>query len=154
MSQLKKILVAYDGSPHSKKALNWAIDLSLMSAAEVVVVKVFEGNELYAMAEAGVASLLALFDAMRREKQKLMDELHQRLMDEVSEVAQKRGVKLAGEILQGNIAGEIISYAEKNKFDLIIAGTKGQGVLENLLMGSVSRNLVSLSHVPVMVVKD
>ena len=154
MSQLKKILVAYDGSVHSKKALGWAIDLSLLSGSEVMVVKVFEGNDLYTMAETGVASFLALFDEMKREKQKMMDELHHGLMDEVAAVIQKRGVKIAGVILQGNIAGEIISYAKKNNFDLIIAGTKGQGVLENLLMGSVTRNLVSLSHVPVMVVKD
>ena len=36
MSRLNKILVAYDGSPHSKEALNWAIDLSLLSGAQVL----------------------------------------------------------------------------------------------------------------------
>ena len=44
MSRMKKILVAYDGSPHSKQALNWAIDLSLLSGAQVLAVKVFEGD--------------------------------------------------------------------------------------------------------------
>ena len=45
MSRMRKILVAYDGSPHSKQALNWAIDLSLLSEARVVAVKVFEGSQ-------------------------------------------------------------------------------------------------------------
>ena len=38
--------------------------------------------------------------------------------------------------------------------ELIIAGTKGHGALEELLMGSVTRNLVSLAHIPVLVVKE
>ena len=145
MSRLKKILVAYDGSPHSKEALNWAIDLSLLSGAQVVAVKVFEGNQLYAAAETGGTSFLSALEEMRREDQ--------RLMDEVAAVGQNSGVKVTGEILQGNVAGEILSYAKDNDFDLIIAGTKGHGVLEELLMGSVTRSLVSLAHVPVLVVK-
>ena len=153
MAQLRKILVAYDGSPHSKEALNWAIDLSLMSGAEVEAVKVFEESGLYAAAEAGVARFLAMRDEMRREDHELIYEARQQLMDEVSSVGQERGVKVKAEVLQGNIAGEIISHAKHNSFDLIIAGTKGQGPLEELLMGSVTRNLVSLAHVPVLVVK-
>lgn len=38
--------------------------------------------------------------------------------------------------------------------DLIVTGTKGHGALAELLMGSVTRNLISLAHVPVLVVKD
>ena len=37
---------------------------------------------------------------------------------------------------------------------MIVTGTKGHGALEEMLMGSVTRNLVSLSHIPVLVVKD
>lgn len=146
MSRLKKILVAYDGSPHSKQALNWAIDISLLSGSEVVAVKVFETSELFAAAETGGARFMTMLDEIRREDQ--------RLMDEVAAIGQTRGVKVKGEVLQGNIAREILDYAQKNNFDIIIAGTKGHGALEELLMGSVTRSLVSLSRIPVLVVKD
>ncbi len=146
MSRLKKILVAYDGSPHSKQALNWAIDLSLLSGSQVVAVKVFETSQLFAAAETGGARFMAMLDEIRREDQ--------RLMDEVAAVGQARGVKVKGEVLQGNIAREILDYAHKNNFDIIIAGTKGHGALEELLMGSVTRSLVSLAHIPVLVVKE
>lgn len=146
MSRLKRIMVAYDGSPHSKEALNWAIDLSLMSGAQVSAIKVFDGSQLYLVAETGGTRFVQALEEMRREDQ--------RLMEEVDAVGKSRGVKVTGEILQGNIAREILTYAEKNKIDLIIAGTRGHGVLEELLMGSVTRNLVSLSHIPVLVVKD
>jgi nucleotide-binding universal stress UspA family protein len=146
MPQLKKILVAYDGSPQSKEALNWAIDLSRLSGAEILAVKVFEISVLYAMPEIGGAGYVAALDIMRREDQ--------RLMAEIVAIGHTKGAKVTGKILQGNVAGQIISYAEKNNFDIIIAGTKGHNTLEGLLMGSVTRNLVSLSHIPVLVVKD
>ena len=49
---------------------------------------------------------------------------------------------------------ELMSLAKENGMDMIVAGTKGHGVLEGLLMGSVTRNLVSLSPIPILVVKD
>lgn len=147
MSKMKKILVAYDGSPQSKQALNWAIDLSLLSGAQVAAVKVFETTRLYPEIEsAGAKGVLRLLDEIRQEDQQLMDE--------VAAEGQSRGVTVKGDILQGNIAEQILKYARDGKFDLIVAGTKGHGALEQLLMGSVTRNLISLAHIPVLVVKD
>jgi len=147
MTRLKKILVAYDGSSHSKHALNWAIDLSLMSGAEVSAVKVFESTRLYpAMAETRGHGLKELLDGIHQEDQ--------RLIGEVVAEGQKKGVTVKGEILQGNITEAILAYAKKNDIDMIAVGTKGHGALEELLMGSVTRGLVSLAHIPVFVVKD
>ena len=147
MSQIKKILVAYDGSHQSKQALNWAIDLSLLSGAQVAAVKVFEGSRLYpAIAETGGRELAALLDQIRREDQQLMDD--------VAKAGKARGVAIKCDILQGNIAEQILKYAKDYAYDLIIAGAKGHGALEQLLMGSVTRNLVSLSRIPVLVVKE
>ena len=146
-TNLKKILVAYDGSPHSKEALNWAIDYSLLSSSQVGAVKVLDINPLYLVAEEdSPGSMVKALEEIHREDQ--------RLLDEMLAIAKNRGVEVTGEILQGNIVGEIIAYAKKGNSDLIIAGTKGHGVFEELLMGSVTRNLVSLANVPVLVVKD
>ena len=146
MSRMKKILVAYDGSPHSKEALDWAIDLSLLSQAQIVAVKVFEGNQLFMAAETGGAKFLETLEEMRREDR--------RLMEEAAAIGRSKGVTVTGEILQGNIAAEIIAYANQNNVDMIVTGTKGHGALAELLMGSVTRNLISLAHIPVLVVKD
>lgn len=145
MQQLKKILVAYDGSTHSKKALNWAIDLSLMSGAEVLAVMVFGESSIFDTAEPGASVLVAL-EEIRRDDQ--------RMIDEAVAVGKNRGVCVKGEILEGDVAGEILTYAEQHQVDMIIAGAKGYGQLEELLIGSVTRKLVSLAHVPVVVVKD
>ena len=76
------------------------------------------------------------------------------MLDEAVSIGKSRGVTVTGESLHGNIAEQIISYAREHGFDLIVVGTKGHGVLEELLMGSVTRNLISLAHIPVLVVKD
>ena len=146
MSRMKKILVAYDGSPHSKQALNWAIDLSLLSEARVVAVKVFEGSQFLIASDTTAHKVVETLERLRREDQELLDE--------AVAIGKSRGVTVTGESLHGNIAEQIISYAREHGFDLIVVGTKGHGVLEELLMGSVTRNLISLAHIPVLVVKD
>ena len=146
MSQMRKILVAYDGSPHSKQALNWAIDLSLLSEARVVAVKVFEGSQFLIASDTTAHKVVETLERLRREDQELLDE--------AVAIGKSRGVTVTGESLHGNIAEQIISYAREHGIDLILVGTKGHGVLEELLMGSVTRNLISLAHIPVLVVKD
>ena len=146
MSRMRKILVAYDGSPHSKQALNWAIDLSLLSEARVVAVKVFEGSQFLIASDTTAHKVVETLERLRREDQELLDE--------AVSIGKSRGVTVTGESLHGNIAEQIISYAREHGVDLIVVGTKGHGVLEELLMGSVTRNLISLAHIPVLVVKD
>ena len=69
-------------------------------------------------------------------------------------IGKNKGVDITCEILYGNIADKILDYANKGKYDLIVAGTKGHGEIEGMLVGSVTRKLVSLARMPVMVVKD
>lgn len=150
MAQLKKLLVAYDGSTHSKEALDWAIDLSLLSGAQVIAVKVTEPLEVgqsYAMYEAGYGAELV-------EQLTKLETNDKKLLEDAISYAREKGVSITTDLLQGNIAATLIEYATDKKADMILAGTKGHGVLEGLLMGSVTRNLVSLSHIPVLVVKD
>ena len=151
MARMKKILVAYDGSTQSKKALDWAIDLSLLAKGQVMVVKVTEMmdlNEMSSLYEDGsYEPLVEQIEAIQRADRRLLEEA-------IAAIGDRQGVAITTALLHGNIAASIIAYANENEVDLIVAGTKGHGVLEGLLMGSVTRNLVSLSKIPVFVVKD
>ena len=147
---MKKILVAYDGSTQSKEALDWAINLSLMSEALVIAVKVVEPLEIgqaYAMYEAGYGKTLI-------EKLINREEADKKLLQDAIAFGRQKGVTVTTDLLQGNIAATLLEYAKDKRVDIIVAGTKGHGVLGSLLMGSVTRNLVSLAHIPVLVVKD
>jgi len=52
-----------------------------------------------------------------------------------------------------SVVPAIVDYAEKNKVDLIVTGTKGRSGFVKLLLGSVASGVVTYSTCPVMVVK-
>ena len=148
---MRKIVVAFDGSTQSQKALDWAIDLSLLAKAQVIVVKVTEMMDLSEMSELYEAGAT---DALVKEIEELLEADRKLMQETIVAIGERRGVVLTTALLHGNVAAAIIDFAKENDIDLIVAGTKGHGVLEELLIGSVTRNLVSLSPIPVLVVKD
>ena len=46
-----------------------------------------------------------------------------------------------------------MEYSQKHGFDLIVAGARGHGIIDRLPIGTVAHNLISVSTVPVLVVK-
>jgi nucleotide-binding universal stress UspA family protein len=47
----------------------------------------------------------------------------------------------------------ILEYAEEQKIDLIVVGTRGRKGFKQLLLGSIASPIVTYAHCPVMVVK-
>jgi nucleotide-binding universal stress UspA family protein len=52
-----------------------------------------------------------------------------------------------------SIVGAIVEYAEREKIDLIVIGTRGRSGFKKLLLGSVPSGVVTYATCPVMVVK-
>ena len=46
----------------------------------------------------------------------------------------------------------ILEYAEEQKIDLIVVGTKGRTGFKKLLLGSIASSIVTYAHCPVMVI--
>ena len=153
MARPKKILVAFDGSPHSKQALAWAIELRQLARGTVIVAYFSEPVHFTSMYGGEGGSDLGKTKIVQ-EMLAEMEAKDKRMIEEAKVYCENRAVNVKVELLHGNIAQSIINFAKEQQADLIIAGTKGHGALEELLMGSVTRNLVSLSHTPVLVVKD
>ena len=53
----------------------------------------------------------------------------------------------------GDIANEIITMAEEEKFDLIVMGSRGLGGFTRALLGGVSQKLVTHVDANVLIVK-
>jgi nucleotide-binding universal stress UspA family protein len=51
------------------------------------------------------------------------------------------------------IGGAIVKYAENEKVDLIVVGTRGRSSLKRMLIGSVASDILHDAHCPVMIVK-
>jgi universal stress protein A len=56
-------------------------------------------------------------------------------------------------LLEGVIAGEIVQFATRGEFDLIVMGTHGRTGLSHLFIGSVAERVVRLAPCPVLTVK-
>ena len=148
MEKLKKILVAYDGSLHSKSALDWAIRLGKDVGAELELVKVFE--PIVRQYTRGDYHISEKISAQFAEMEKAD---HQMMGDAKFFCEGVCTLKVSVNVLKGNVTPTLLDYAEKSGADLIVTGTKGHGILEEMLVGSVTNKLVSLSKLPILVVK-
>ena len=145
----KRILVATDGSKLSNMAVEHAIKLADITGAEVVALKVVPRYP-QTYFEGGVA--LAAAEVARIEKQ---------WNDEAMEAV--NAVKAAGQKLEVNvkpvtvksdlIAEAIIAAAKRNKVDLIVMASHGRKGIKRLLLGSETQQVLTHSHIPVLVLR-
>jgi nucleotide-binding universal stress UspA family protein len=146
----ERILVATDGSELSELAVTSAIDLALLTQAELVAVKVvhhyptgyFEGS-----------LLLSQMEVQRLQGQ--ADAEAQRVVDAVKAKADARGVRstLAVVMKSELVAEAIIEAARIHKSELIVMASHGRRGLKRLLMGSETLQVLTHSHTPVLVLR-
>ncbi|MBW9141292.1 MAG: universal stress protein [Candidatus Aramenus sp.] len=137
------ILVAYDGSDNSKRALNVAIELASKYSAKLDVVEVVDST---IFAGAGIAPVPG----------EVIESVYNKAKSDVEEAkkqAASKGVNAEGVVLEGEPAGAILDYATKNKVDLIVTGSRGLSTFKRILLGSVSTRIVQEAKIPVLVVK-
>ncbi|WP_439587398.1 universal stress protein [Hydrogenophaga sp.] len=145
----KRILVATDGSKLSQQAVEHAINLADLTGAEVVALKVIPRYP-QTYFEGGVA--LAAAEVARIEKQ-----WHEEGMAAVN------AVKSAGQLLEVKvkpvtvksdlIAEAIIATAKRSKCDLIVMASHGRKGIKRLLLGSETQQVLTHSHIPVLVLR-
>ena len=137
------ILVAYDGSVQSKKAIDIAVQLSrtYSSQLEVVHVDKYPG---FILGEALVTAPAHILIEKQNHADQILDDVNQA-------IASIPGARAT--ILQGMPAKTIIDYADSHNKDLIIIGSRGLGGISEFVLGSVSHNVVQHSKIPVLIAK-
>ncbi|WP_240416433.1 universal stress protein [Paenibacillus periandrae] len=140
-----KIIVAYDGSETAKIALNKAIEMKkVFVESELEVVHVFQ------------VSNLVLNDAVITGPASVQTELYQAANELVDEAKLRISNldKASATLLDGGAPARVIlDYAEANHADLIIVGSRGFGTFKEILLGSVSSEILHHAKIPVLVVK-
>ncbi len=141
-----KILAPVDGSKYSMDALKVVVDFAKNRQAEIYVINVVQDIE-------GID-----FEISASEKERLRGRLEKGAEDILQ---QARRVLAAGNVTATfkTIAGAdsvpeaIIDFAEKEKMDLIIIGSRGLSPSSRFRMGSVASRVVRYSPCSVYVVK-
>ena len=145
----KRILVATDGSKLSQKAVEHGINLADLTGAEVVALKVIPRYP-QTYFEGGVA--LAAAEVARIEKQWLEEALV--AVNEVKSAGQLREVKVKPVTVKSDLVAEaIIAAAKRNKCDLIVMASHGRRGIKRLLLGSETQQVLTHSHIPVLVLR-
>jgi len=151
----KKILVAYDGSEQSKRAIDYAADMASSCGGTLLVLTVVPRVNLPIFPDEGFGSapLTTMQDfEIYREQMRVMYQLSQ---DEIMKNLAEHFPKLEAEaiLLDGRPSSTIVEQAEKNRVDLIVMGSRGIGGISGWILGSTSRRVVESCTKPVLVIK-
>ena len=143
MKLMKKILIATDGSPPSREASAFGLELAQEHAAEVTFLHVVPAlDREYAN---GIGLPAAVLHRI--------DEVDRRPLEAALALAAERHVDATAELLAGEPVDEIVAYADSMDADLIVLGSRGRGAIATALLGSVSRGVLHEAHRPVLVVR-
>lgn len=144
---IKRILVAVDGSDSSIKASNYAIDLAKNLDASLTVLHIVYHPTYIDFGYANVGRIKNIESNEKKQAQKKLDKVKKKALEKKVTVKSDVLIKYTSSV------EAIVNYAEKNKIDLIITGSRGMTGLKKLLLGSVASGVVTYAHCPVLVVK-
>lgn len=141
---VKKIMIATDGSICSRLAANKGIAVARLSGGTVYAVHVVPTNYSSSI---GVDFYWGnLHEALKKDGE--------HAVTKIKEMGERVRVNVETILLEGHPVDKLIQYAEEEGMDIVVIGTLGRTDLECLPLGSVSENLIRHSRVPVLVVSD
>lgn len=144
MKPFKKILVPVDFSACSAEALRVAADMSQRYDAAISIVHCYEPMT-YMVPEGHVFYTAAQMESLFSEFAKALAS--------AKKDAEAAGAKRVDtQQLEGIAASEIVEFARKGGFDLIVMGTHGRTGLKHALLGSVAEKVLRRAPCPVLTV--
>lgn len=145
-----RILVPVDGSGPSKNAAYYGISLAEKYNAKFIVLNVDNLRSLKKTFSSFITAPTYGTEDMERRKEEM-----QKFLDEILKLAEENSIEVKIQIIEesGSVIRAILEYAENEKTDLIIVGTRGNSKVKKLLLGSVAEGVVTYAHCPVLVVK-
>lgn len=141
----KKILIAVDGSMHSKKAVEYALKIrSVVHELSFVLFYVQPNISDYLLEEAKSdvhtrTSLKALIKKNQAESEKLLHEYKTFMVK--SGVPESNIETITRAYIKG-VAKDILDFAKKSLYDAILLGKRGVSRLEETFAGSVSSGIL------------
>lgn len=141
----ERILFATDFSEPNLKILDYLPQFSELGVEEVVVVRVINLNRL--IGAAGGININEYIEVCQKEAESKLVEV----VNRISSLGFK--AKPVIPVPAGDPVNEIVKVAKQNDAKLILMGSRGRGLIKEILLGSVSEGVVRRSDIPVMVIK-
>jgi nucleotide-binding universal stress UspA family protein len=138
--RFRRILVGYDGSQESEKAIQVGLSFSNTLDSRLEILAVIQPGE--------PAASVSWHNALKHAR-----EHYELALRQIVEAANRHGSEVETSIVVGHPADEIIKRAEQSHSDLVVVGHRGTSRFKNLDMGSVSEQVLAHAPCPVLVAR-
>ncbi|WP_188208259.1 universal stress protein [Alkalibacillus aidingensis] len=136
----KSILLASDGSDHSLRSANHAIQLAKCSGGKIDLVYVVDGDT----SKQDVLHYSNKYEIAKARRAKVSS---------VEELLTEENVEYEVHILHGEPGPTIVEFANNHDFDCAVVGSRGLNNLQTMILGSVSHKVAKRVECPVLIVK-
>jgi len=140
---MRKLLIAVDGSQHSDHAVLFAVNfVKEHGPVEIHLVNVEPKPVAWQTRGMEPEAIRAHLAALSHQTMKSAHDILK-----AADISSRMHARI------GDVAEEVVSLAEKLGCDTIVLGTRGLGAISGFSLGSISRKVLHLSHLPVICVK-
>lgn len=139
-----RILLPVDGSAVAQRAVEHVATLGKGGDMEVILLNVQPPMPLYGMVRAYM---------LASEYEEACAAQARKVLDPAARLLKRKGIAHKTDIAYGEPGAAIADAARAKKCDAIVMGTRGQGAVGSLLLGSVASKVIHLAKVPVTLVK-
>lgn len=145
--KLGSVVVAFDGSEDSFRAVRFLRSLALPRQTKVRLLSVIEPSRYPASAP----------KALRGQLVGMLKELESERRGQLEKALEKAATQLGDTITRvtrATVTGDPAAVIAGSNADLIVVGARGQGGMARLLLGSVSEKVLRDAKCPVLIVKE
>lgn len=148
MKNIRHILVPVDFSNTARAALDVAVDLAETYDANIDLLHVIPPPSYVPLERTifGEGKEKTIDEAMRSSAEKQLDQVVATLPDSIRE-------RVTVHMEMGLPSKTIVRYAEAEKTDLVVMGTRGRTGLDELIIGSVAERVLRRAPCPVLTVR-
>jgi nucleotide-binding universal stress UspA family protein len=143
----KHVLVPVDSSSSSQQAIVKAAGLALACGSQVTAIYVVDPYAFSGVGADFSYGQAEYLDAASLEAEQALTAARQAF--------ESQGLSIATSVVEGHaVYRGILETAKTLEADLIVMGSHGRRGLEKLILGSVTSQVLSHTHLPVLVVRD
>jgi nucleotide-binding universal stress UspA family protein len=158
---ITKILVGVDGSEHSEKALDYALEVADKFSASVLILNVFQPPPESGYQQSMVQHLPASgspqeqigYQSNIASFIKDLRKVHEAVLSRATERATKLKptLKITADLKEGDASSQIVETAANGQFDLIVIGHRGDRKISELFLGSTSERVAHQARCAVLI---
>ncbi len=150
---MKKVLIALDYDPTAKKVAEVGFEFAKTMGAEVVLMHVISDPVYYSSTDyspiMGFTGYINT-DPLQLNTIEVLKTASQNFLDKTRNHLGDKSIQIVVE--EGDFAESIIKTAKKLHVDMIVLGSHSQKWLENIVMGSVTEEVLRQSAIPLFII--